>query len=89
MGRGIRYRRGPSVEQIAVASRAQEDALYRRGLTFITVTVIMSLLLTEGVWYFASDKVEWYTLLCLPPLISLATISGLFRLIRWMRLFGL
>ena len=50
MGRGIRYRRGPTAEQIAAARKAQEDAHYRRGLMQVTTIIIVNLLLTAGLY---------------------------------------
>ena len=89
MGRRISYRSGPSADEIAAMRRAREDDLYQRGARLFSWVVIVSLLLTAGLWYFVGDRLEWWQLYCLPPLLVAVILSGLVRLTRWVRVLGL
>lgn len=83
MGRRISYNRGPSNEELAAARKAREDTLFRQGLIQVTAIIIVSFLLTGIFWYIEPQQ-EWWKLLCMPPLLALGIVSGIFRLIRWL-----
>lgn len=83
MGRGMRYRSGPTDEEIVAARKAQDDLYFREALTIISVIVIFNLLLTAAIWYFYPTRLHGWDWLAFPVIMTISMIIGTKKLLRW------